>query len=215
MENLYAEYYQRALSIATDLETELKQLQRWEKQPLPDERFENMGAFGSNTMTFEQWLQFILLPTLHEIVTQGGNFPEDSQLASYAVRVWDGDMQTQRLQQLLQQLDDLIRIIPPFEQWEESQTTEHNDTTSLGGTSLPAVVFELVEILPGCEDQILEDQLQNYDIFLSYLSPKVRPQLAEMLMIAATKCTNENSRLRIQQAAQSIQAGGPAAVAPR
>lgn len=207
MEDPYVAYYSEATSIASQLEIELKRLQRWEAEPLPEERYENMGAFGSNTMTFEQWLQFILIPTLHDIVAQGGNFPEDSHLATYAVRVWDGDWDTQSLQRLLQQLDDLIKSIPPFEMVDQEEKTE---TTTLGGTTIPDVVFELIEILPTCEGQMLEDQLQNYDIFLSYLSPEVRPQIADLLTEAAQKCSNAASKSRIEKASHSVRSGGPA-----
>lgn len=207
MEDSYVAYYQQATSLASQLEGELKRLQRWEIEPLPEERYENMGAFGSNTMTFEQWIQFILIPTLQDIVAQGGNFPEDSHLAAYAVRVWDGDWDTQTLQNLLQQLDDLIRSIPPFVAVDQEAP---NETTTLGGTTIPDVVFELIEILPNCEGQMLEDQLQNYDIFLSYLSPEVRPQIADLLLEAARKCANVASKSRIEKAAHSVRSGGPA-----
>lgn len=43
---------------ASEIETELKHINRWGDEPLPPEKFEDMGAFGSNTMTFEQWLQY-------------------------------------------------------------------------------------------------------------------------------------------------------------
>ena len=75
---------------------------------MPQERFEDMGAFGSNTMTYEQWIQFILLPTIRKIANEHDEFPSESNLAAYAVRYFDGDMEVDRLRDLLYALDELI-----------------------------------------------------------------------------------------------------------
>ena len=51
-----------------EIESELQLLNRWQGHPLTQDKFENMGAFGSNTMTFEQWIQFILIPRIDSII---------------------------------------------------------------------------------------------------------------------------------------------------
>lgn len=216
MQHPYTEYYKTAGAIATQLQAELTRLQRWQDHSLPDEAFQDMGAFGSNTMSFEQWIQFILIPTIHEIIQEGGNFPADSQLATYAVRVWDGDHESGQLQTLLHQLDQLITEILSLEEPEpidetSFQTNEMTETTIMGSSVIPTVVYQLMEVLPGFEGQDLEDQLNNYDIFLSYLSPEVRPAIADMLWDAAQKCTNPLSKIRIERASLSVRAGGAAA----
>jgi len=93
---------------ATEIESELKRINRWASTPLPPEKFENMGAFGSNTMTFEQWIQFILLQRIHQVIEAKGQFPSQSQVGTYAIRNYDGDSDADRLVQLLNELDDLI-----------------------------------------------------------------------------------------------------------
>jgi uncharacterized protein YqcC (DUF446 family) len=67
-----------------------------------------MGAFGSNTMAFEQWIQFILIPRIQQIVRDNDEFPSGSMLATYAVRAFDGDYDTSDLQKLLYDIDQLI-----------------------------------------------------------------------------------------------------------
>ena len=83
--------YEAAARKADEIEAELKRLARWSLNPLPAEAFEDMGAFGSNTMSFENWLQFVLIPRIREIVKEQGNFPAGSNLAPYAIRYFDGD----------------------------------------------------------------------------------------------------------------------------
>lgn len=52
--NSAIDIYVLASAKAKEIEAELKRLNRWSAEPLPSEKLENMGAFGSNTMAFEQ-----------------------------------------------------------------------------------------------------------------------------------------------------------------
>ena len=81
MENQDKNLYTLVTAKALELEMELRRLDRWQNAPLPNEMFENMGAFGENTMTFEQWLQFVLLARIQQIVTDHDEFPSGSMLA--------------------------------------------------------------------------------------------------------------------------------------
>ena len=47
----------KSARLLEQIELELKRLYRL--QPLAPDKFIDMGAFGTNTMTFEQWLQFV------------------------------------------------------------------------------------------------------------------------------------------------------------
>src|SRR5262245_18365896 len=105
------ELYSQATVKAREIEAELKRLNRWCGEPLSDEKFENMGAFGSNTMTFEQWLQFVLIPRLLSLVEEQSEFPDESSLAPYAIRYFDGDGDADRLHEILHDLDELINGI--------------------------------------------------------------------------------------------------------
>src|SRR6267142_2718524 len=102
------DFYQQVEFIANKIEAELKALNRWDKEPLPPDRYEDMGAFGSNTMAFVQWLQFILIPRIREILKERGDFPRGSMLATYAIREFDGDPNSGQLHELLYELDKLV-----------------------------------------------------------------------------------------------------------
>jgi len=89
------------------IEEELKRIGRWQFDPLPDTAFENMGAFGSKTMVLEQWLQFVLIPNVRQIIESGGAFPAKSEIAIFAVRNLDGD-EVETLLKLLSEFDGLF-----------------------------------------------------------------------------------------------------------
>lgn len=207
--------YKHVFTKAIEIEAELKHLNRWGKEPLPPERFENMGAFGSNTMAFEQWIQFVLLPRIREIVETHGEFPDESSLAPYAIRYFDGDTEADHLHELLYQLDKLINepelFIENKPEEEDPRDSATPPTLTYGSATIPSVIYSLIGVLPQFTGSDLESQLQTYDAFLYQLSHTVRPQIAALLQGAAAKTTNEESRLRILQAATSVAAGGRAA----
>ena len=173
-----------------------------------------MGAFGSNTMTFEQWLQFILIPRIQQIIKDHDEFPSGSMLGTYAIRVFDGDYETAQLQELLYDIDQLINVPEMYNQeLKEVDTVIKPDTVAIGDTTLPEVIYTLIEILPQFEGDDLENQLRTYDTFLSILAPSVRPALSALLQKAASKTLNPVSKQRIENASRSVAQGGRAAEA--
>jgi uncharacterized protein YqcC (DUF446 family) len=207
--------YQLASTKIHQIESELKRLNRWSTSPLTPEKLENMGAFGENTMTFEQWIQFILIPRVNQIIQEKDAFPEGSMLAAHAVRVFDGDPEAGPLHELLYEFDSLFYV--------EDEARFKNDTVqsyergskggtvSIGDETIPEVLYTLIAVLPQFEGEALESQLQTYDEFLSFLSPTVRPEIAKLLKKTSAHCQNPESKLRIEQAAMSVANGGRAA----
>jgi uncharacterized protein YqcC (DUF446 family) len=210
--------YELVLIKANEIEAELKRLKRWSLVPLPAEKFNDMGAFGENTMSFEQWLQFILIPRINEIAESKGEFPEGSMLAPYAIRYFDGDVEADDLHRLLYDLDILInkKSHKADHEWrpspiDETSPVDYSIPEQFLNSTIPPVVYTLAELLHQFEGDDLESQLQTFDIFLGSLVPFVRPQFGELLKKAAAKATNETTRARIDRAADSILSGGRAA----
>jgi uncharacterized protein YqcC (DUF446 family) len=198
-------HYAETERLANAIEAELKRLARWSADPLPAEAYENMGAFGCNTMAFEQWIQFMLLPRLRHIIAAQDEFPAGSSLAPYAIRVFDGDPDAHELHNLLYQIDRLV------EESESEETVAEPETIMLNSGKLPAVVYTLIDVLHEFEGEDLESQLQTYDTFLGICSQSVRPEMTALFLKAASKATNEITSKRIEAAAQSVLAGGRAA----
>jgi uncharacterized protein YqcC (DUF446 family) len=208
--------YTFAAAKADQIEAELKQLNRWEGEPLPPEKLENMGAFGSNTMRFEQWLQFILIPRIREIVETKGEFPETSQLSRYAFRVFQDEPEKEVLHELLFELDQLINGYRENKEQVRPASTADRDNvpraqfnTSL--SNIPPVLFQLAEVLPQFEGDGLESQLQTFDTFLDMLSSELRPAISELLAVAARATMDSVSRERIEKAAADVRNGKRAA----
>lgn len=74
---------------ATKIEAEMRRAGLWQLSPLPPHAFDSNVAFCGDTMTCEQWIQFVLLPRVREIVADRGQLPQDSQVAAYAIRNLD------------------------------------------------------------------------------------------------------------------------------
>lgn len=212
MENQDKNLYTLVTAKALELEMELRRLDRWQNAPLPKEMFESMGAFGENTMTFEQWLQFVLIERIQQIVTDHDEFPSGSMLATYAVRAFDGDQDASQLHQILSVLDDLInKVASSGDDGYEVEKINDVETISIGDTTIPPVVYTIAELLPQFEGEDLESQLQTFDTFLEILAPSARPILSDLLQKAAQQTSNAVSKQRIINAAMSITQGGRAA----
>lgn len=164
-------------------------------------------------MTFEQWLQFILIPRIQQIIADRDEFPSGSMLATYAVRVFDGDHAAAHLQELLSDIDQLINTPETYIRRQEIEAGKMNRaaTITLGDTNIPAVLYTLAELLPQVEGVDLESQLQTFDTFLGILDPSVRPAISDILLNAAQQTSNPVCRLRIENAANSVGQGGRAA----
>ena len=78
--------YKRAEDKILGIENELIRLGEWQKLPPDPAVFNDMGAFGINTMPFTTWLQFVFIPNVRDIIIKQGNFPGSSAVATYAYR---------------------------------------------------------------------------------------------------------------------------------
>ena len=174
-----------------------------------------MGAFGANTMSFEQWLQFVLIPRISEIIGSKDAFPEESQLATYAIRYFDGDNDSDSLHEILYHLDQLInkKTESSVSKLQLPYLNYASPSVSVGDTIIPAVLFSIAEVLPRFELKDLESQLQTFDIFLDFLSPTVRPAISTMIKNAAEKTIDQTCRQRLEKASRDV-AEGKRAAAP-
>ena len=100
--------HQRATQFAARIEQELRNLNAWQSSPIPESAYNSDRAFFADTMTFYQWLQFVLLPRIREIIAQRGEFPSTSEVGAYAVRELDGIDEARRLIQALSDFDAFI-----------------------------------------------------------------------------------------------------------
>jgi uncharacterized protein YqcC (DUF446 family) len=140
-----SELYTLAATKADEIEAELKRLNRWSGHHPPPEVFENMGAFGSNAMPFELWIQYVLIPNIRATVEAKGDFPANSHLATCAMQVFDEDNKAGRLHDLLYGLDTIINKKDwPQHEGTISEKAEEIPKVSMGDTEVPSVIFSLI-----------------------------------------------------------------------
>lgn len=87
---------------------EMKALGVWDIEKPSEEAFENMGAFGLNTMALEQWLRWVFIPTMEDRLADGGPWPTSSSIGTVAIRNFDGQHRYERLVSLLCEFDGLF-----------------------------------------------------------------------------------------------------------
>lgn len=90
------------------IEAEMKKIGYWSSKPLPKEAYNFNMAFGLDMMPLANWVQFILIPRVREIIAEKGSFPPRSNVGAQAVREYDTDHDTSELVKLLIEFDDLI-----------------------------------------------------------------------------------------------------------
>jgi uncharacterized protein YqcC (DUF446 family) len=99
--------YARAAAFTQALESALKQANLWPGEKPPGE-IEVRGAFGSENMSFPQWLAWILIPRVLDIVATRGSFPSRSQVSTKAAREFDGCPEADPVVRVLGDFDDMI-----------------------------------------------------------------------------------------------------------
>lgn len=73
-----------ALELLNQLEGQLKREALWSAQSVSAEALNSQVPFAADAMSFEQWLQFIYLPRLRDIVQTQSRLPSAMQVAPAA-----------------------------------------------------------------------------------------------------------------------------------
>ena len=94
--------------IIGEIELEMKRIGYWRTEPLPEIAYQFHQAFAVDTMTFTQWLQFILIPRVHQVLDENGVFPTSSMVGTQGLREFDGNERASRLVDLLLEFDQLF-----------------------------------------------------------------------------------------------------------
>lgn len=101
-----------AMKIA-EIESEMMRVGLWQPEPLREEQYNFHQAFALDTMTFTQWLQFIFIPRVKELLAAEAEFPAKSEVGLQAFRefvMWPayGEIETERLLTLISEIDALF-----------------------------------------------------------------------------------------------------------
>ncbi|CAG8998502.1 MAG: putative protein YqcC [Candidatus Celerinatantimonas neptuna] len=101
--------YQRLRSQLFLLERHLKTAQLWQSHhPSPDQLV-SQQPFAIDTLSIEQWLQFIFIPRFHSLLDARTLLPKSMSIAPYAEEAFkEYHQSTDDILQLLKEMDALF-----------------------------------------------------------------------------------------------------------
>lgn len=88
------------------IEAEMRRLDLWQAHSPDDEALASLMPFCHDTLHFEEWLQWVFLPKMKQVLETEEDFPASSEIAPLAEL---------RLEQLPQQTDQLLELIGQFD----------------------------------------------------------------------------------------------------
>jgi uncharacterized protein YqcC (DUF446 family) len=91
-----------------EIEAEMKKIGIWQAGPIAPEKLKCKKAFCMDTMSFEEWLQYVLVPRVRSIIAEKGEWPKGSAVGVMAIRNFDGFDEAGRLAELLNEFDRLF-----------------------------------------------------------------------------------------------------------
>lgn len=101
----------RIADVLLEVEAALRTGGKWEAAEPPAEALSSATPFCIDTLSFEQWLQWVFLPRMRHILEQSRPLPRKSRIFPYAQEYLDkNDPITGGLLRQIKQFDDLIAI---------------------------------------------------------------------------------------------------------
>lgn len=112
MNSRYTQYALLA-DVVLDIEREMRQLSLWTHEKSPDwpsaEALESTQPFCIDTLEFPQWVQFVLLARIRDLIEAGAELPPKSDIAPMAEEYFRPlPQQTDNLVTSIQSLDRII-----------------------------------------------------------------------------------------------------------
>jgi uncharacterized protein YqcC (DUF446 family) len=102
---------QRIADVLLEVEANLRTSGKWELLQPPLQDLNSTQPFSIDTLRFEQWLQWIFLPRMKQILEQQQPLPRQSAIFEYAEdHLPKKDPNADNLLALIKRFDDLISI---------------------------------------------------------------------------------------------------------
>ena len=99
--------------VLIDIEAQLRQLGQWDKIPPSTEALASSQPFCVDTLTLPQWLQFVFLPTIYQMLEEGQPLPQRCGIAPMAEEFYrDSGLAVGSLVDALLRIDELLSEEP-------------------------------------------------------------------------------------------------------
>jgi uncharacterized protein YqcC (DUF446 family) len=105
-EELMMNKYLLVAGLLGELSAELQRLDRWQLDHPGEEALASTLPFCVDTLNFDQWLQFVLIPRMEQLVLQQAPLP--SSVSIYP-------MASESYKEELEEVTDLLRLIARFD----------------------------------------------------------------------------------------------------
>jgi uncharacterized protein YqcC (DUF446 family) len=79
-------------ALLIDIEAHLRQMGLWQDEPPAPEALASTQPFCIDTLGFDQWLQFIFLPKMYQLLDVGADLPTECAIAPMAEEFFRGKM---------------------------------------------------------------------------------------------------------------------------
>ncbi|WP_153916391.1 YqcC family protein [Shewanella sp. TC10] len=90
------------------LEQQLIQSALWSQTVPSEQALASTAPFACDSLRFEQWLQFIFIPKMNQLIAQGLPLPTQISLSPMAEQAWVNHQDLSTLTALLGQIDDFL-----------------------------------------------------------------------------------------------------------
>lgn len=99
--------------VLIDIECELRQVGLWDSQPPSAASLASTQPFCVDTLTLPQWLQFVFLPRLYQLLEKGEPLPARCAITPMAQEYFRGaGLRTDSLEVALTRIDTLLSNPP-------------------------------------------------------------------------------------------------------
>ncbi|RUO25404.1 hypothetical protein CWE09_01320 [Aliidiomarina minuta] len=108
-------HYQQTTIILQQLQDALKELSLWQPEQPSPEALQSTQPFAVDTLDFHQWLQFIMIPRMQNMVDKQQPLPTSIAISPMAVQVYKDSLDTHHeLIRILRKLDILLSDQDPL-----------------------------------------------------------------------------------------------------
>ena len=103
--------YTLLASLLIDIECELRRANLWSASLPSADALASVEPFCVDTLDFQQWLQFILLPRMNALISAKAPLPDKCDITAMAETVWPTNAQAKPVIDALRQFDTAINNV--------------------------------------------------------------------------------------------------------
>ncbi len=101
--------YHQTADLLLAIEAEMRRIGLWESTPPPPAALESLAPFCHDTLAFHQWIQWVFIPKMKQVLESGHGFPASSDIFPLAEYSFDRlEPQTDALLALIRKFDSLV-----------------------------------------------------------------------------------------------------------